>query len=169
MRTMLSAGLLSVMLLSGCVVRTPGPRHHGPPPGAGAGPSNRAEEGAQAEEQTQASERMKADERRREEERAHQGEAPPPPDRTPPPPREPAAPELSVELEPRSARPGQNVTLTIRPFRPNVMVFFNGRPLPRRTEGERFIVTVPGNAHSGHFEVQWDGRRFRSPRLDVMR
>jgi len=172
MRTMiLSVGVLS-LLLSSCVVRH---QRHGARTAGGEIEEQERTKHERSKQQTVAERREQ--ERAAQERSHHHDRTPPPPDRTPPPPpREPgthrappapAQPELSVQLGQASARRGQEITLTIHPFHPNVMVFFNGRPLPKKTEGNHFVVTVPSSASSGHFEVEWQGRRFRSPRLNV--
>jgi hypothetical protein len=76
---------------------------------------------------------------------------------------------MSVRVVPTQARRGNEVRLHIHPPHP-VAVFFNGRPLPKKvTAGGRvLVVTVPGDARSGTFEVAWRGRRYRSNRLVVL-
>ena len=152
MRTLfLLAGVLSLLLM-GCVVHHR--RHHGAPP-------PRAQEPPPPE-----------------------AAQPPPPEREPPPrepgepgggrthrappaPSTPAQPELRVSLNKTTARRGENIEVHIDPWHPNVMVFFNGRPLPKRTETDHLVITIPGNAGSGFVEVEWAGRRYRSPRINV--
>jgi hypothetical protein len=101
----------------------------------------------------------------------------PPPDEPSPPPDEPSPPEtrthrappapeqpaLVVRLGRTTARRGEDLKVFVEPFHPEAMVFFNGRPLPKKTRGNHFVITVPGNAESGNVEVQVEGRRYGAP------
>jgi hypothetical protein len=107
-------------------------------------------------------------------------------DRTPPPPppdpgyssntrvRAPDTPDvpaaaMTVTLSAGSAARGSEINIYVNPARAPLIVYFNGRILPKKTDasGTVLTVTVPGDAHSGHFEVEWGGQRFRSPHLSV--
>jgi hypothetical protein len=153
MRLIPTCILLSSLLLSGCVVhhRAQGRHqrvrsHSAPPPAEPAPPPPPSSEVEQP---------------------PAPGRQPPPPGRThraPPAPRQPA---LVVRVTPTRGRPGQQVTLHLTPFRSPVTVTFNGRPLPKKTAGNSLKVTVPGNAVSGTFEVEWEGRRYSSQYFTV--
>lgn len=73
-------------------------------------------------------------------------------------------PELAFDFRPKSGRRGREVMLLVTPPRPNVIVFYNGRPLPKKTleGGRKIIVTIPGDARSGHFELEYKGDRYKS-------
>ena len=145
-RLWLIVGLIS-LLLAGCVVHHrrhhPGPRPEPEPPPAEVGQP-----------------------------------APPPGEPEPPPPepagepeqprthRAPPAPEqpaFTVRLDKATARRGQELMVFVEPFRPGAMVYFNGRPLPKKTTGDHFVITVPGNASNGTVEVEIEGRRYGAP------
>jgi hypothetical protein len=154
-RTIWLTGALAILVLSGCVVRHHGPRHHRRhhrPHGGGVVVEHRTP----PPEEHAPPPREPGD------------RTPPPPprehDRTPPPP---PRPEVVINLSTGSARRGAEVQLQVEPFRPGYIVYFNGRPLPKKTQGDMFVVTIPANAHSGHFEVEWAGKRYRSPHLNV--
>ena len=51
---------------------------------------------------------------------------------------------MTVTLDRSQAQPGQEVTLFLSPFHPDVMVYFGGRPLPKKVQGssERPRVAV---------------------------
>lgn len=87
--------------------------------------------------------------------------------RAPPAPDQPAEPEIKVEVNKTTARRGESIEVHVAPWHPEVMVFFNGRPLPKRTRGGHFEITIPANAQSGCVEIEWEGRRYRSPRVNV--
>jgi hypothetical protein len=74
---------------------------------------------------------------------------------------------MTVRLSPTTAKRGQRVELQLDPPAQNVMVYLNGRKVPKRVQGNTLTVVVPGWARSGHFEVEWEGRRYRSPMLHV--
>ena len=79
-------------------------------------------------------------------------------------------PELSFTVAPMTARRGSEVTLTLTPARLGTAVYYNGRLLPKKVlnNGQTMIVTIPGDARSGFFEVEYQGRRYRSPgRINV--
>jgi hypothetical protein len=74
-----------------------------------------------------------------------------------------------VNVTPRSAKRGHNVMLHLTPMRSPVAVYFNGRPLPKRIQGNSIRITVPGDAPVGNarIEVEWQGQRFAAPPLNV--
>jgi len=76
-------------------------------------------------------------------------------------------PELEFTFAPTSGRRGSEVTLFLTPPRQSVMVFFDGRPLPKKTlqRGRQVVVTIPGDARSGHFELEHNGRRYRAKQI----
>jgi len=82
--------------------------------------------------------------------------------------RAPPAPEsLSFIVAPDRARRGQEVELILSRRVPNVTVFYDGRPLPKKVldGGKVLVVTVPGDAISHRFfELEFMGRRFRAPK-----
>jgi hypothetical protein len=73
-------------------------------------------------------------------------------------------PPISFSFHPNSARRGEDVNLYVSPPGQNVTVFFDGRPLPKKAydDSARLVVTVPGDANSGYFELEWKGIRFRA-------
>jgi hypothetical protein len=74
-------------------------------------------------------------------------------------------PALSFTVAPATAKRGSEVTLTLTPAQQDVSVYLDGRLLPKRTlqGGRQIVVTVPGDAKSGFFEVEYNGERYRSP------
>lgn len=76
------------------------------------------------------------------------------------------APLLAFTVAPEAARRGAEVTLTLTPAANDVSVYFDGRPLPMRVlgNGKRIVVTVPSDAKTGYFEVEYKGQRYRSPK-----
>ena len=76
-------------------------------------------------------------------------------------------PEVAFTFSPQTARRGNEVTLQLTPGRQSVTVFFNGRPLPKKVlaGGRTLVVTVPGDARSGYFELEYNGRRYRADRV----
>jgi len=88
----------------------------------------------------------------------------PPPPPPPPPPPGPGAPPapaaFTCELVPDHAARGQEIEIHLRPPREIVSIFYNGRPIPKivKSGGAIFIVTVPGDAVSGAFEIQVEGK-----------
>jgi hypothetical protein len=76
-------------------------------------------------------------------------------------------PELEFSFAPMVGRRGSEVTLTLTPPRQGVMVFFDGRPLPKKVlaGGRRIVVTIPSDARTGYFELELRGRRFRAERV----
>ena len=73
-------------------------------------------------------------------------------------------PPVEFTFHPESARRGGEVTLFLTPPRPNVTVFYNGRPLPKKVlaGGQRIIITIPGDGRSGFFELEFNGKRYRA-------
>lgn len=73
-------------------------------------------------------------------------------------------PEVEFTFAPTSGRRGSEVTLFLDPPRQSVTVFFNGRPLPKRTMegGRRLVITVPSDARTGYFELEYNGRQYRA-------
>jgi hypothetical protein len=65
---------------------------------------------------------------------------------------------------PKWAKPGEDVQIKMSQPNQGVMVCFNGSPLPKKTlpDGKTIIVTVPGNANSGYFELKYGKTRYRS-------
>jgi|GEM_PF-2638101 large repetitive protein len=80
-------------------------------------------------------------------------------------------PELSFTVAPTAARRGSEVTLNLTPARLGTAVYYNGRLLPKKVlnNGRTMIVTIPGDARSGYFEVEYKGRRYRSPGRFIVR
>jgi hypothetical protein len=78
----------------------------------------------------------------------------------------PPAPLLAFTVTPLKARRGGEVTLTLTPPRMGVSVLLDGRPLPHKVlgGGKRLVVTVPSDAKSGYFEVEYKGRRYKAPK-----
>lgn len=78
----------------------------------------------------------------------------------------PPPPEVSFTVAPAHGPRGSEVALTLSPPRQEVTVFFNGRPLPKKVyqRGKRIVVTVPADAHTGYFEVEYNNRRYRAPK-----
>jgi hypothetical protein len=81
------------------------------------------------------------------------------------------APQFQVIVDPPAARPGDEVQLRVDPAPGEpVMIYYNGRPMPKKElGGGLFVVTVPADAADGRFEIELDGRRYRSNRLQVTR
>ena len=74
-------------------------------------------------------------------------------------------PEIVFEFSPKQGRRGSEVTLTIDPPHQEIMVFFDGRPLPKKTlqGGRRVVVVIPSDApRSGYFEVEYNERRYKA-------
>jgi len=46
-------------------------------------------------------------------------------------------------------------------------VFFDGRPLPKKVMqgGRQLVVTIPGDARSGYFELEHRGERYRAKQI----
>jgi hypothetical protein len=80
-------------------------------------------------------------------------------------------PALEYTFHPKVGRRGSEVTLILTPPRPRVTVFYNGRPLPKKVfeGGKRLVVTIPGDARSGYFELQLGGERFRAKQRLIVR
>lgn len=158
MTRLITASVLSVMVLGGCVVHH---RHHrnGPPP-------PRATVTVRTPPPPP---------------RARRRPPPPPPPRhvhsnaphqvrvEAPPANRPAPVVLSVRATPNRVRRGNEVVLHVNPPQPDVSVYFMGRPLPKKTQagGAILKVRVPSSASSGFFEVVWRGQRFRSNNVVV--
>ena len=150
--------LAASLLLAGCLVpRNPHPyRHHPghqPPPGPEVKP--REPEPAPPEEKEVPEHGAPS---------AVRTSAPESSDEQPAP-----APSLSIRVEPASARRGQEVELHLDPpTGPNVTVFWNNQPLPKQTLNNAVLkVRIPGDATSGRFHVEWKGKRFPSPMVDL--
>jgi len=96
--------------------------------------------------------------------------APPAPEQPVPAPTPPPAPAYGCQLTTGNARAGDEVTLRCSaPGR--VEVYYNGRILPKvvKDSGQTIVLTVPGDATSGYFEVEWNGRRYRvNPMLNIV-
>lgn len=75
-------------------------------------------------------------------------------------------PEVAFRFGPHAGRRGSEVTLFLSPPRRYVSVYYDGRLLPKRVlrNGAQVIVTIPGDARSGYFEVEYRGRRYRARR-----
>ena len=73
-------------------------------------------------------------------------------------------PEVAFKVVPQSGRRGSEVTLLLTPPRQEVLVVFNDRPLPKKVlqGGARIVVTIPGDARTGFFELEYNGRRYRA-------
>jgi hypothetical protein len=91
--------------------------------------------------------------------------APPAPDVPPPAP----AAALTVTLSTTTAARGNEINIYVNPARAPLIVYYRGRVLPKKTDasGTVLTVTIPADAVSGHFEVEWAGQRFRSPHFNV--
>jgi large repetitive protein len=72
--------------------------------------------------------------------------------------------DLSFTFAPTSGKRGTEVTLTLDPPTSGVLVFFDGRPLSKNElqAGKRYVVTVPSDARSGHFELEHSGQRYKA-------
>jgi hypothetical protein len=157
---------VATFALAGCLPpppQQPGPRYHGGPPPAPEG---------QPYDQNQPPPAPDGD------------RTPPPPpegynDQNPPPDRVRAVaptahrhhgqPSLAITLSTSTTSPGSEVSLYVNPARQPLIVYFNGRILPKKTDpsGTVLTVTIPADARSGSFEVEWSGQRFQSPYLTV--
>lgn len=74
-----------------------------------------------------------------------------------------STPDLTFRLSGTHARPGQDIRLYLsQPVA--VEVYYNGKIMPKRVEddGSTLVVTIPGDAQSGYFELEWQGRRYRA-------
>ena len=74
-------------------------------------------------------------------------------------------PEISFTISPTTVVRGNEVTLTVTPAgKSPLTVYFNGRPLPKKTlhGGRTLVVIVPSDSRSGYFEIEYQGRRYRS-------
>ena len=91
----------------------------------------------------------------------------PPPPPSPPPP---APVSFSCQVVPDHAARGQEIKIHLQPPSEYVTIRYNGRPIPKQvlSGGATFIVTVPGNAVSGAFEIEVAGRTIPCrPKLTV--
>ncbi len=68
-------------------------------------------------------------------------------------------PSLTFTFSPTSGPAGSDVELYLSAPIP-VTVYFNGQALPKvvTNGGKTLRVTIPGNASSGYFELQWDSQ-----------
>jgi hypothetical protein len=75
-------------------------------------------------------------------------------------------PELEFSFAPRAGQRGSEATLFISPPRQNVRVFYNDRPLPIKIlqGGRQIVVTIPGDARSGYFSVEYNNRSYKAKR-----
>lgn len=73
-------------------------------------------------------------------------------------------PEIVFDFNPKRGPRGSEVTLTIDPPQQDVLILFDERPLPKKTlqAGRQVVVTIPGDARDGFFEVEYNGRRYRA-------
>jgi hypothetical protein len=73
-------------------------------------------------------------------------------------------PPVEFTFHPETARRGGEVTLFLTPPRPNITVFYNGRPLPKKVlaGGRRIVITIPGDGRSGFFEIEFNEKRYRA-------
>jgi hypothetical protein len=71
---------------------------------------------------------------------------------------------LTFTFSPTSGNPGSEVELYLSRPVEGVTVYFGGRVLPKRVldGGSRLRVTIPGDASSDYFELQWDGQSVRA-------
>jgi hypothetical protein len=69
-------------------------------------------------------------------------------------------PPLNFTFSPTSGPPGSDVELYLSRAVEGVTVYFGGRVLPKVVldGGSRLRVTIPGDATSAYFELQWDGQ-----------
>lgn len=76
-------------------------------------------------------------------------------------------PELEFTFAPTAGRRGSEVTLFLSPPTQVVMVYFDGRPLPKKVleAGRRLVITVPSDARSGYFEIEHRGQRYRAKQI----
>ncbi len=66
----------------------------------------------------------------------------------------------SFAFEPKGVRWGEEVRLRVTPETDDFTVYFNGRPLPKKTVGRgSAAVTIPANSKSGYFTLDFDGTR----------
>jgi hypothetical protein len=73
-----------------------------------------------------------------------------------------------VRVNQATAQRGKQLEIEVIPFHGDVKVFFNGRPMPKKVYNDTLVVTIPSTANSGYFEVEWQGRRYRSNRVNVV-
>lgn len=76
--------------------------------------------------------------------------------------QEPETSTFTFTVVPTTGRGGQEVTLYLSEPELRVMVYFNGKPLPKKSlnEGKTLIVTIPGGTKLGssYFELVKDGK-----------
>lgn len=79
-------------------------------------------------------------------------------------------PGLTFTVNPERARRGEEVVLYLSEKRYDVMVLYNGRPLPKKTthDGQVVTVTIPGNAESGFFELAWNGHSVQASKRFIV-
>jgi hypothetical protein len=79
-------------------------------------------------------------------------------------------PPLTFTFSPTSGNPGSDVELYLSRAVEGVTVYYNDRVLPKRVldGGSRLRVTIPGDASSGYFELQWDGQSVRASQQFVV-
>jgi hypothetical protein len=75
----------------------------------------------------------------------------------------PSEPAFTFTVSPNAAKRGSEVLLHLSEARP-VKVYYNGRILPKTTLGTSKVlrVTIPANAKSGFFELEWNGQSVRA-------
>jgi hypothetical protein len=86
-----------------------------------------------------------------------------------PTPTKTPAPTLSFTFSPTSGPVGSDVTLYLSTAIP-VTVYYEGRVLSKRVlaGGTALLVTIPGDASSGYFELRWDGQSVRATQQFVV-
>ena len=76
---------------------------------------------------------------------------------------------LSFYVQPSTAHPGEEVSLYLNQPAHPVVVYFNDRPLPKKTspDGKVIVVPVPGDAKSGswYFQLQYNGQMIKSQNM----
>jgi hypothetical protein len=78
---------------------------------------------------------------------------------------------FAFTFSPNPAKRGAEVEIRPSIALETATVYFNGRPLPKKvlSNGRVLVVTVPGDAESGYFELEWQGIRVRAAdRLNVL-
>lgn len=80
-------------------------------------------------------------------------------------------PLMRFSFAPQKIKRGNEVTLSLDPASTDASVYFAGRPLPQRTlaGGKKLIVTIPSDAKSGYFEVEYKGRKYRAQKKLMVR
>lgn len=89
----------------------------------------------------------------------------------PPASHAPPAPQLSVTLDPTSARAGEEIRIVLsQGIGSAVEISLNGRALPKKMRSpSEFIVTIPASANSGEIMISKQGRELGRARLTVRR